>query len=60
MFGIELSPPLFQKGLQLWVNVRGYDHGGPFPVSLAGLVVSRAVADDPPALLIFEEGLPHL
>lgn len=60
MFGMQLDPPLFQKGLKLWVDVRSYDHGGPFPVGLASLVVSRAMPDDPTALLVFEEGLPNL
>ena len=57
---VKLNPPLFQEGFQFWVDVRGYDHGGPFPVGFAGLVVGRAVANDPAALLIFEEGLSHL
>ena len=60
MFGIELHPPLFQKGLKLWVDVRSYDHGGPLPVGLAGFVVSRAMPNDPAALFVFEEGLPNL
>ena len=60
MSGVKLHPPLFQKRLQLWVDVRGYDHGGPLPVGLAGLVVSRAMPDDPAALFVFEEGLSNL
>ena len=60
VFRMQLDPPLFQKGLKLWVDVRSYDHGGPFPIGLASLVVCRAVPDDPSALLIFEQGLPNL
>lgn len=57
---VELDPPLIQECLQLWVDVRRYDHGGPFPVGLAGLVVPRAVPNDPAALFILEQSLPYL
>ena len=60
MSRMELHSPLFQKSLKLWVDVRGNDHGRPFPISLASLVVPRAVPNDPAALFVFEEGLPHL
>ena len=60
VLGVQLAPPLIQVGFQLRVDVRSQNHGGPFPVGLAGLVVAGAVPDDPPALLVLEEGLPNL
>ncbi len=60
MLRIQLASPFFQKRLQLWVHVRSQSHGWPFPVGLASLVVTGAMPDHPPALLVFEQCLPDL
>ena len=60
VLGAQLSPPFFKEGFQLGVDVRGQNHGGPFPVGLASLVVTGPMANDPPALLIAEQGLSNL
>lgn len=60
MLGLQLITPRLKKRLKLWVNVRGKNHWGPFPIGLACLVVSRAMPDDPTALPILEQSLPYL